>query len=97
MLLIDLDPQGNATASRSRRNRRKKSLRGPHRTRGYQTENCSNTFRLSVDDSADLDLAGAEIEVARLDDHLTRLRDVLADLIQESGYDYLFLTARHSL
>jgi chromosome partitioning protein len=46
---------------------------------------------------ADLDLAGAEIEVARLDDHLTRLREVLANLIQEAGFDYLFLDCPPSL
>ena len=46
---------------------------------------------------ADLDLAGAEIEVARLDDHLTRLREVLAGLNREAGYDYLFLDCPPSL
>jgi chromosome partitioning protein len=46
---------------------------------------------------ADLDLAGAEIEVARLDDHLTRLREVLAGLNREAEFDYLFLDCPPSL
>ena len=46
---------------------------------------------------ADLDLAGAEVEVARLDDHLTRLRDVLGSLGADTAFDYIFLDCPPSL
>src|SRR5205823_1290476 len=46
---------------------------------------------------ADLDLAGAEIEVARLDDHLVRLRQALAPLAADAPFDYILLDCPPSL
>ena len=98
VLLIDLDPQGNATSALGLEGTAGKSL--------YQAlighadikqKIVPTRFACLSMIPADLDLAGAEIEVARLDDHLTRLRDVLAGLSQESGYDYLFLDCPPSL
>jgi chromosome partitioning protein len=96
--LIDLDPQGNATSALGLEETAGKSL--------YEALIGHADIRQKIVPTrfpclsmipADLDLAGAEIEVARLDDHLTRLRDVLARLSQESGYDYLFLDCPPSL
>src|SRR5256885_13284844 len=46
---------------------------------------------------ADLDLAGAEVEVARLDNHLTRLADPLAPLRSDNTFDYVLLDCPPSL
>ena len=44
-----------------------------------------------------MDLAGAEIELAQSEDHLTRLREVLATLKKSSNYDYVIIDCPPSL
>ena len=46
---------------------------------------------------ADLDLAGAEIEVARFDDHLTRLRTALDPLRKDVAFDWVLMDHSPSL
>ena len=46
---------------------------------------------------ADLDLAGAEIEIARMDDHLTRLAQALRILREDETFDYVLLDCPPSL
>jgi chromosome partitioning protein len=46
---------------------------------------------------ADLDLAGAEVEIARLDNHLTRLADTLAPLRSDNTFDFVLLDCPPSL
>jgi chromosome partitioning protein len=98
ILLIDLDPQGNATSAVGLEDCTGHSLYEALIGHASLKEKIIPTRfeRLSMI-PADLDLAGAEIEVARLDDHLTRLREVLAELNQETGFDYLFLDCPPSL
>ena len=98
ILLIDLDPQGNATSAVGLEDCAGRSLYEALIGHASLKEKIVPTRfeRLSMI-PADLDLAGAEIEVARLDDHLTRLREVLAELNQETGFDYLFLDCPPSL
>jgi chromosome partitioning protein len=40
---------------------------------------------------AEIDLAGAEIEIARMDNHLYRLRDALSDLRQNAPFDFVIV------
>jgi chromosome partitioning protein len=47
--------------------------------------------------AGDLDLAGAEIEVARADDHLTRLRTAFEPLRADAPFDYVLLDCPPSL
>jgi chromosome partitioning protein len=98
ILLVDLDPQGNATSALGLEGTPGQSLYEALIGQSDIKEKIVPTRfeHLSII-PADLDLAGAEIEVARLDDHLTRLRDVLAGLNREAGYDYLFLDCPPSL
>jgi chromosome partitioning protein len=98
ILLIDLDPQGNATSAVGLEDTAGQSLYEALIGHANIKEKIIATRfdRLSMI-PADLDLAGAEIEVARLDDHLTRLRDVLAALNTETEFDYLFLDCPPSL
>jgi chromosome partitioning protein len=46
---------------------------------------------------ADLDLAGAEVEVARFDNHLTRLRSALDPLRHDQPFDWVLLDCPPSL
>jgi chromosome partitioning protein len=98
VLLIDLDPQGNATSAVGLEDASGHSLYealiGHANIREKIVPTRFDRFSMIP---ADLDLAGAEIEVARLDDHLTRLRDVLNGLSPATEFDYLFLDCPPSL
>lgn len=98
VLLIDLDPQGNATSAVGLEDTAGHSLYEALIGHANINEKIISTrFDCLSMIPADLDLAGAEIEVARLDDHLTRLRDVLAGLSTETEFDYMFLDCPPSL
>src|SRR5207237_9955146 len=46
---------------------------------------------------ADLDLAGAEVEIARMPNHLTRLAETLKPLHADETFDFVFLDCPPSL
>ena len=46
---------------------------------------------------ADLDLAGAEVEIARMNDHLTRLAGVMTVLRNDQTFDFILLDCPPSL
>ncbi|MBA3650106.1 MAG: ParA family protein [Chthoniobacterales bacterium] len=98
VLLIDLDPQGNATSSFGLQGLEGQSLYGA--LLGYDpvTEKILPTRleRLFII-PADIDLAGAEIEIARMDDHLTRLAQALKILREDDTFDYVLLDCPPSL
>ncbi len=98
ILLIDLDPQGNATSALGVEDTAGKSLYEPLIGLAKIADKIVATrfANLSII-PADLDLAGAEIEVARVDDHLTRLRTVLTQLKDAARFDYVFLDCPPSL
>ena len=80
VLLIDLDPQGNATSSFGLQGLESQSLYGPLLGEiGVAEMVLPTRFEHFFFIPADLDLAGAEIEIARMDDHLTRLAQALLD------------------
>src|SRR4051794_15418918 len=74
ILLIDLDPQGNATSAFGMQDLEGESLYDP--LVGNESI-VDKVFPTRLEGlflvPADLDLAGAEIEIARMDNHLTRL------------------------
>ncbi|HEY5753991.1 MAG TPA: ParA family protein [Chthoniobacterales bacterium] len=98
VLLVDLDPQGNATSALGIESVEGKSVYGPiigeSQISGHMMPTRFENLSLIP---ADIDLAGAEIEVARLDDHLTRLRQALQPLREEAPYDLVFLDCPPSL
>ncbi len=98
ILLVDLDPQGNATSALGMSETKDKSCYGPLLGESRLTDNVVETRyeNLSLV-PADLDLAGVEIEVARLDDHLTRLRAAMAPMRKKSPYDFILLDCPPSL
>src|SRR5689334_6084746 len=79
VLLIDFDPQGNATSAFGMQELEAESLYEALIGEGSIVEKIlptrlDNLFIVP----ANLDLAGAEVEIARMSDHLTRLSTTLS-------------------
>jgi len=98
VLLVDLDPQGNATSSLGMQELDGESLYEPLLGSISITETILPTrFPSLFIVPADLDLAGAEIEIARMDNHLTRLAMTLAPLRSDETFDFVLLDCPPSL
>jgi chromosome partitioning protein len=97
-LLIDLDPQGNATSSFGLQEIEGQSLYEPLLGEATIGEKILPTrLRDLFFVPADLDLAGVEIEIARMPDHLTRLAQTLQVLRDDQTFDYVLLDCPPSL
>lgn len=98
VLLIDLDPQANATSALGFENMDGCSLYSvlvgdePIINRILPTRH-EHLFLVP----ADLNLAGAEVEVARLDNHLIRLHEVLGTIKEDAPFDFILLDCPPSL
>jgi len=98
VLLIDLDPQANATSAIGMQEFEGESIydslisdaRLADRILPTRIE---NLFILP----ADLDLAGAEVEIARMPDHLTRLSKALSAFRVDETFDLVLLDCPPSL
>jgi chromosome partitioning protein len=89
ILLIDLDPQGNATSSFGLQELEGESLYDPLVGNGSAIEKVLPTRHGGMFIiPADLDLAGAEIEIARMDNHLTRLSDTIEPFRADNTFDF---------
>lgn len=98
VLLVDLDPQANATSGIGFECLEGYSLYGPLIGEASILDSILPTrFEHLFIVPADLDLAGAEIEVARLDDHLARLKRALEPLVNDAPFDFLILDCPPSL
>src|SRR3954471_24873857 len=86
-LLVDLDPQGNATSAVGVEKQQGKSLYGPIRGEGVAFEMITPTAyeHLALIPSEE-DLAAAEIELAQTENYLAKLRAVLAPVRASNGY-----------
>lgn len=98
ILLIDLDPQGNATSAFGMQELEGESLYDPLVGDESIVERIFPT-RLNglFLVPADLDLAGAEIEIARMDNHLTRLSKTLSVLRSDGTFDFVLIDCPPSL
>jgi ATPases involved in chromosome partitioning len=98
LLLVDLDPQGNATSSVGMQEFEGQTLYDPLLGDQSIVEKILPTrlerFFLIP---ADLDLAGAEVEIARMEDHLLRLTRALQPLRDDNAFDFVFLDCPPSL
>lgn len=98
VLLIDLDSQGNATSSLGFENMEGLSL---YAALAGEVELSDRVIPTRLDNlfliPADLDLAGSEIEVARLENHLTRLREVMRPMVEDGPFDYIIMDCPPSL
>ena len=98
VLLADLDPQGNATSALALGEFAGQSLyQAMIGARPVQelvvATRMPNLFAIP----ADLDMAGAEVEVARMDEHMLQLRRVIEPLRAQSEFEYMFLDCPPSL
>jgi len=98
ILLVDLDPQASATSVLGLKEAGSGSI--------YQALIGARPARDLVLPTrmpnlsaipADLDMAGAEIEVARMDDHMLQLRRVLCDIREQNAFDFALLDCPPSL
>src|SRR6266536_1033693 len=98
ILLVDLDPQANATSSFGLQDVEQISLYEPLLGEASITEKIFPTRRdrLFIV-PADLDMAGAEVEIARMPNHLTRLAETLKPLHSDKTFDFVFLDCPPSL
>ena len=98
VLLIDLDPQANATSALGIETGPSPSLYLPLVGQESVSQKILPTGRenLSII-PADLDLAGAEIELAQSENHLSRLREILLPLKESSDFDFVILDCPPSL
>ena len=98
MLLIDLDPQANATSALGLEGMEGMSL---YRAFVGEADMADLVLPTRLDNlfivPADLDLAGAEIEVARLENHLTRLREVVRPVVEDAPFDFMVMDCPPSL
>jgi chromosome partitioning protein len=98
ILLVDLDPQANATSSFGLQGVEHISLYEPLLGEASISEKIFPTRRDNLFIvPADLDLAGAEVEIARMPDHLTRLANTLKPLHTDETFDFVLLDCPPSL
>ncbi len=98
LLLVDLDPQANATSSLGMQEVEGESIYDSLLGGGFIAEKVlpsrlENLFLIP----ADLDLAGAEVEIARMSDHLTRLARALSAFRADETFDFILLDCPPSL
>src|SRR3989475_5840325 len=98
ILLVDLDPQANATSSFGLQGVEQHSLYeqlrgGAHITKKTPPPRRDPFFIVP----ADIDLAGAEVEIARMPNHLTRLAETLKPLHTDETFDFVLLDCPPSL
>jgi chromosome partitioning protein len=86
-LVVDLDPQANATSALGVEKQDGKSLYGPLRGEGSAFEMLTPTAwpHLAIIPS-EVDLAAIEIELAQQENYLLRLRSVLEPIRNSGGY-----------
>ena len=98
ILIIDLDPQGNATSGLGFPEVEEGSLYDCLIGDVSVVEKILPTRRASLFlIPADLDLAGAEVEIARMTNHLTRLAAALTVLRNDRTFDFVLLDCPPSL
>ena len=98
VLLIDLDPQANATSALGMQEIESESiyeplLGGTSVTEKILPTRIENLFLIP----SNLDLAGVEVEIARMPDHLTRLTSTLLTLRSDNAFDLILLDCPPSL
>jgi len=98
VLLIDLDPQANATSALGMQEVEGESI---YESLIGDVSIANKILPTRLDNMfiipADLDLAGAEVEIARMPDHLTRLAATLSAFRSDETFDLVLLDCPPSL
>ncbi len=98
VLLLDLDPQGNASSGLGHRASEGQSL--------YRVLIGQDTLASKIQQTrfpnlsiipAQMELAGCEVELVRSENHLIRLREVLTPLKETGRFDFLLIDCPPSL
>ena len=97
-LLIDLDPQANATSGLGLEKKSGQSIYRALLGEGALEQLIQPTAidRLEVVPS-ELDLAGSEVDVARSDRYLHRFKEAMAPVVSSGRYDYILVDCPPSL
>jgi chromosome partitioning protein len=98
VLLVDIDPQANATSGLGLEKVEGASAYHPLLGEGLLAEKIQRTAfdRLAIIPS-ELDLCGAELELARLEDHLHRVRNALEPIRASGQFDIIIIDCAPSL
>jgi chromosome partitioning protein len=98
VLLLDMDPQANATSGLGLDKLEGGSAYRPLLGEGTLPEKIRPTAfeRLEVIPS-EVDLCGAEVEIARAENHLQRLAGLLRPVVEAGGHDFIFIDCPPSL
>lgn len=98
VLLFDIDPQANATSGLGLEKVEGASAYGPLLGEGLLAEKIQKTAfdRLSIIPS-EVDLCGAELELARLENHLHRVRNALEPIRASGQFDIILIDCAPSL
>ena len=98
ILLIDLDPQANATSALGLEKKVGGSLYMPLLGEADLRSKIVSTEVPNLElIPSEMDLAGAEVDIARSDRYLHRLRDALAPLADAKPYRYILIDCPPSL
>ena len=98
VLLVDLDPQANATSGLGL----EKGFGASVFPALLGERNCQELIKETGIRNLDiipseLDLAGSEVAIARYDDYLHRLRDAMQPVVDSGAYDFIILDCPPSL
>ncbi|MDD2237825.1 MAG: ParA family protein [Kiritimatiellae bacterium] len=98
ILLIDLDPQANATSGLGVEKKEGRSIYSALLSGQMEPDFIQSTAVHNLDlIASETDLAGAEVDIARMDNYLHRLRNVIQPIAEQARYDAILIDCPPSL